>query len=382
MIILLQNQNKNMKILLLGEYSNVYNSLATGLRLLGHEVLVVNDGDSWKHFDNDISLSRDKGRWRMMLKLLKLLPRLRGFDVVQLINPIFMPLKAERHFWIYKYLKKHNKKVVLGVMGDDYYYCHINHTLKPMRYSDYNIGAKEHTTDIAQWTYHDKVETKKKDLCRMIAADCDAIVAGAYEYWLPYTLTTDKDKKGRPLREKLHYIAFPICIPENKKETEPVTLPYKVFLGISHNRSEFKGTDIMLRVARQLEKEHPDRMRLDVVEGLPYDEYQKHIRNKDILLDQIYSYGPGMNALQSMAQGMIAVSGAEPEHYKLQGENDCQPIINVEPSYEDIYEKLKRLINLSPEEIEKIKKDSRKYVERNHDCLKVAKQYVEFYSSL
>ena len=83
-----------------------------------------------------------------------------------------------------------------------------------------------------------------------------------------------------------------------------------------------------------------------------------------------------------MAQGMIAVSGAEPEHYELQGENDCQPIINVEPSYEDIYEKLKRLINLSPEEIEKIKKDSRKYVERNHDCLKVAKQYAEFYSSL
>jgi hypothetical protein len=36
-----------MKILLIGEYSNVHWTLAEGLRALGHQVTVVSDGDRW-----------------------------------------------------------------------------------------------------------------------------------------------------------------------------------------------------------------------------------------------------------------------------------------------------------------------------------------------
>ena len=39
-----------MKILLLGEYSNVHNTLADGLRALGHEVTVASNGDFWKNY--------------------------------------------------------------------------------------------------------------------------------------------------------------------------------------------------------------------------------------------------------------------------------------------------------------------------------------------
>ena len=39
-----------MKVLLLGEYSNVHWTLAQGLRALGHSVTVASDGDSWKNF--------------------------------------------------------------------------------------------------------------------------------------------------------------------------------------------------------------------------------------------------------------------------------------------------------------------------------------------
>ena len=362
----------------------MHNCLASGLRQAGHDVLLVNDGDHWKNFGSDVSLSRTRGRWRMLFRLLKLLPRLRGFDVVQLINPIFLPLKAERHFWFYRYLRKYNKKVVLGAMGDDYYYCYVNRALKPMRYSDYNIGEKEHITDFAQWTYHDKVETRKKDLCRMIAADCDAIVAGAYEYGLPYTLTSDVDAHGRRLCEKLHNIPFPIRIPkgESLRKFERNTSALRIFIGISKNRSEFKGTDIMLAVAQQLKEECPDRIELKVVEGVPYSDYKKILSESDVLLDQVYSYGPGMNALLAMSQGLIVVSGGEPEHYELLGEKECQPIINVTPSYDDVYEKLKWLISLPVSEIEELKKNSREYVKRNHDCLKITKLYIELYTSL
>ena len=87
-----------MKILLLGEYSNVHNTLAQGLRELGHTVPVVSNGDFWKNYPRDIDVSRRPGKMGGMLlmaKIYALLPRLRGYDIVQFINPMFFELKAK-----------------------------------------------------------------------------------------------------------------------------------------------------------------------------------------------------------------------------------------------------------------------------------------------
>ena len=72
-----------MKILLLGEYSNVHWTLAEGLREIGHNVTVVSDGDVWKNYKRDITLKRqfDKpfSALRYLKDVVKLLPKLRGF---------------------------------------------------------------------------------------------------------------------------------------------------------------------------------------------------------------------------------------------------------------------------------------------------------------
>ena len=82
-----------MRILLLGEYSNVHATLAKGLRVLGHEVTVASNGDFWKDYERDIDLSRRPGKMggiSLYAKVLSLLPQWRGYDVVQLINPMFL----------------------------------------------------------------------------------------------------------------------------------------------------------------------------------------------------------------------------------------------------------------------------------------------------
>ena len=66
-----------MKILLLGEYSNVHWTLAEGLRQLGHMVTVVSNGDFWKNYQRDINLTRTYtklGSISYMIKLYSLLP--------------------------------------------------------------------------------------------------------------------------------------------------------------------------------------------------------------------------------------------------------------------------------------------------------------------
>lgn len=49
-----------MRILLIGEFSNVHATLAKGFRELGHEVTVVSNGNGWRNYDRDISMIRER----------------------------------------------------------------------------------------------------------------------------------------------------------------------------------------------------------------------------------------------------------------------------------------------------------------------------------
>ena len=359
-----------MRILLIGEFSNVHNTLAQGLKNLGHEVVMASNGDYWKQYPRDIDLARirEDGAGLMtkarnmihlvqfLFRLLLALPKMRGFDVVQFINPYFVSLKSENSFLLYRYLRRNNKRVVLGAYGDDYYLVDCMTRKKPLRYSDYNRGEVELFNEESDKRRTEWLGTGRERMTRYIASDCDAIIAGAYEYWVPYNLSEDRDNNHRLLREKLHLVPFPVVLPN--ETVAPTADKLRVFIGISKGRSVFKGTDIMLRVAEDLLAKYPDRMELRKAEGVPFDEYKKMMDGSDVLLDQIYAYGPGMNALLAMSKGIIVFSGGEPEHYDSMGEMDCRPIINTLPSYDYLYEKLEWLI-LHPEEVERLKRQSR-----------------------
>ena len=99
-----------------------------------------------------------------------------------------------------------------------------------------------------------------------------------------------------------------------------------------------------------------------------------------VILDQLYSYTPAMNALQAMAQGLVVVGGGEPENYEILNETELRPIINVLPDEEDVYRRLKELV-LHPEKLARLSADSRRYVERHHDHIKVAQEYLDFWAS-
>lgn len=366
-----------MKILLLGEYSNVHNTLAKGLRRLGHQVTVASDGDSWKDYPRDIDLKRDlcsrTGRISFLWRLMKALPSMRGYDIVQIINPIFFELKAERIMPFYRYLRRHNGKIVLGAFGMDYYWVNINTDIRPLRYSDFNIGERIRT-DIEAQRFRDEWEgTPKEKLNREIASDCDGIVAGLYEYWATYNEVPE-------LRDKMHFIPFPIEMPENS----PVTYdggPLKIFAGISRGRSAYKGTDIMLAAAHEVQKRHPGLVELQIAEGVPFEQYSRMMEGSDAILDQLYSYTPSMNSLLAMSKGIIDIGGGEPENYDILGENELRPIVNVQPDFESVVREIEQLV-LHPENINALKEQSVEYVHRHHDYMKVAQQYIDFYRKL
>ena len=378
-----------MKILLMGEYSNVHATLAEGLRKLGHHVTVLSNGDFWKNYPRDIDLVRKPGKLggiMYMIKLYTIVHKLRGYDIVQLINPMFLELKAERIFPIYQYLRKHNKKVILGGFGMDYYWVSVCCKDKPLRYSDFNIGNKLRTNTDALKERKDWLGTEKGRLNQMIAEDCDGIITGLYEYWACYQPS---------FPQKTTFIPFPIkpqLITSGNSNSHtyvenhqviPLDIPKKIklFIGINKSRSEYKGTDIMLKAAQDIAKKYPDKTELRIAESIPFAEYVKMMNGSDAILDQLYSYTPSMNPLEAMARGIICIGGGEPENYEIIHEDKLRPIINVLPNYESVYQELEHLV-LHPELVPLLKQQSIEYISKHHDYIKVAKRYEAFYQKL
>lgn len=369
-----------MKILLLGEYSNVHATLARGLRALGHEVVVASGGDGWKNYPRDVDLLRHSLKKlptaRFFVHLLKEFRKFRGFDIVQLINPVFIDLRAERVKPFYDYLRRHNRHIVLGGFGMDYYYVKACLDFHTFRYSDFNFGEAERISTENEVFKRDWLYGPKGKLNQYIANDCDAIATGLYEYYVAYS-------KAFPACEKHTFIPFPIVLPETtflpaRKPGDPV----RFFIGIQEKRSVYKGTDIMLRALERVAAEHPEACTVRKAVSVPFEQYVEMMNNCEVILDQLYSYTPAMNALEAMARGLITVGGAEPESYALLDEPELRPIINVEPNEESVYSVLTDLVVNRDVLIPKLQNICRAYIAKHHDHLVVARQYETLYSSL
>lgn len=80
------------------------------------------------------------------------------------------------------------------------------------------------------------------------------------------------------------------------------------------------------------------------------------------------------------SKGIVCVGGGEPENYQLLHEDTLRPIVNVKPCYESVYHELESLI-LHPERLSVLQQQSIAYIQKHHDYVKVAQQYVDFYNS-
>lgn len=366
-----------MRILLVGEYSNVHWTLAQGLRQLGHEVTVISDGDGWKNYHRDIDLKRKSTKlWDSInyyIKAWNIISKQRNYDVVQLINPLFIDLRASKIIPFYKKLRKNNKSMFLMAAGMDHYWVKTCLDCKTFRYSDFNIGTTQRTEEsfnqafIKDWLNGEKAQPNVE-----IAKDCDGIVSGLYEYDCCY----------RPyFPNKTTFIPFPI----NCESVKPVRFhkigePIRFFIGIQKARSEYKGTHIMLKALEQLKQKYPSKCEIVKVESVPYEEYIKLMDSCHVILDQLYSYTPAMNALIAMAKGLIVVGGGEQENYDILNENELRPIINVQPNEEDVFNQLEQLIN-NPSNVSVLQQDSIKYIQKHHDYTKIAQKYIDTWKS-
>ena len=359
-----------MKILLIGEYSNLHWTLAKGLTSLGHKVIVASDGCGWQNNERDIDITLkgdsffDKFKYR--IDILRNLKKFKGFDVVQIISPVFLKVNAKDILRIFSYLKKHNRNVFLGAFGTDFYYTKACLENK-FRYSDFMVpGMKgELPENNINWT-----KSPLKELNETLAEKCDGIVSCLYEYKVAY-----ENIWGY----KNEYIPLPINT-DKIKHTATYDGKARFFMGVQKSKIHLKGCDVMSEFINEVCNKYKERCEFNIVESLPYSSYIEIMNGCNILVDQLYSYSPGMNALLGMAKGMVTISGGEPEIYSVLNETENMPIINPVPDKNDLYNKIVTIVE-NIESIETLGNNSRKFVEKHHNYIDVAMKYIDFWRS-
>ncbi len=368
-----------MRILLFGNPSMWHSNLAKGLRERGHEVRLISERYGWRQFPvDDILLERRtdiNGKLAFIDYLSKALPILKtckGYDIVQMSHAMFLSLRGSQMRPFYKYLRRNNKKVVMCSVGEDFHVLDQILNKNILRYSEQRVGNKIMENDNVHYVRDIYLHGSTANYCKYVAKDSDAIVTVLYEYWACY---------NNVYPEKLHFFPLPVVMENMDSQEYSVSEKVRLFIGLQKDRMNIKGTDIMLKAAQDIVRDYPDKAILQVAENVPYAEYEQMLTNADVLLDQLYSYTPAMNALLAMSKGIVAVTGGEPENYEIIGENVLRPIVNVLPTYESVYEELKKLV-LHKEIIPELKRQSVEYVRKHHDYHKVAQQYEEFYKKL
>ena len=363
-----------MKILLMGEASNLHWTLAEGLRALGHEVTVASNGSNWMDNRRDISLVRKSYGLFDSLKyvgdILRHLPRFTGYDIVQVKNPIFLDLRPEKNRQIFRFLKAHNRKIFLDALGTDYYFAALCHRKDFFRYSHFRPNPGQEISGPLKKVLDDWLSSPLKEVSIEMAENADGIIACLYEYYAAYA----DIHPG-----KLAYIPIPINLsghPPRPPKTDFDTVNF--FIGIQRDRSRAKGTDVMYDVLQEVQRKYPEACRIRKVESVPLEQYNRLMYESDVLIDQLYSYTPATNALGAMAKGIVAVSGAEPEYYDFIGERELHPIVNVRPDRDDIFRQFEQLI-LRRDDIPRRAQESRTFVEKHHDHIQVARQYLDFW---
>jgi hypothetical protein len=370
-----------MRILLFGEYSNVHHTLCEALRRAGHEVLLISDGDGWKDYPRDVDLRRTKegplGSLMYLSKLATLLPKLRGYDVVQIVNPIFLDVKARWNRWVFDYLKKHNGIVSVGCFGDDYYVISRMQDDKYLSYTDFYAAGRKIDHEVNRRRIEAWTKGPKAELTQYVMRQADCMAPCLYEYWKVYDTPE--------FHSRLRYIPLPIDVTTHHPSSQSAAVlgypsKIRILFAVQKQRGQMKGTDQLEPLFDRLAKEYPDTVKLCKVESVPFEQYQRLVAEADVVVDQLYSFTPAMGALQSMSQGKVVISGYEAEYRQFIDGPADSGIINLRP-FDDAnnYEILRSALT-DRKKIAQLQEGSRAFVRRYHDADDVARQFVEFWS--
>lgn len=373
-----------MRVLLIGEYSRLHNSLKEGLLKLGYDVIIVANSDGFKEFPVDYSIDfkicktklinivrqiivrifkYDLAKIEQGLRFYFLLKKMKNFDIVQFIHET--PIKTDKRFEVFllKKIFKANKKVFILSCGADYLnmYYDTTHKDKKSPLQPYFENPKL----IHEYnSLFDLLKENHKKAHQFVIENCSGIIASDLDYF-------DAIKNHSKF---LGLIPNPINLDKLIFNELKIDNKIVVFLGINEWSYNQKGTVYFEKAVQIIQEKYLEKVEIIITRTIPYNKYINLYNKAHILLDQNFAYDQGYNALEAMAKGKVVFTGAEQEfmeHYNIQ-ERVC---INAKPDIDYLVNELSFLIE-NPDEIISIGKRARAFIEKEHHYIKIAEKYL------
>ncbi|GAA3569922.1 glycosyltransferase [Snuella lapsa] len=378
-----------MKILLFGEFNRTHWNIKEGVRHLGHEAHVVSTRDGFKKVNVDIEIKHYfegyllKKLRRLFIRffnidihaisvkhqILKNKNKLSGHDIVQFINEAPFDFSRQDQLHIFKQISSWNKHSFLLSAGLDYPSVKFAFD-KQFRYSilspyfEKKGSKKDFSPALSYLTPQHLI------LHNYIFKTIKGVISNDLDYHIP--LKGHNKYLGMiPHAINCNEVTFNLIAPTNK---------IVIFHGINRQNYYKKGNDIFEAALDIVKEKHGNLIRISTVEDLPYHEYITKFDEAHILLDQVYAYDQGFNALEAMAMGKVVFTGAEQEWLDYYNLKEDTVAINALPDTNDIANKLEWLI-LNPKKIQEISHNAREFVEKHHNYIDIAKQYLEKWQS-
>lgn len=343
-----------MKILLLGEFSALNQNLKEGLLKLGHDVVLLADGDGWKQINESAQpLYQGSGDYR---KIIDYLSNFKNFDVVQCVGPVLF--KRTFNNQILKRVQQNNRIFVLNAAGDNsiVYNAYLHHKYRYFVYDNDDKWERLYGKKYVKGFMRSFLE-------RQIFLRADGIIPTAYEYAEAFRLFPNCRRS----------ILLPISC-DKVKYKDNIILNNKILFFHGINRPLSKGSNYIITAMKKLKEKYPNDVDIIINDRMPLSEYLKVMSKVNVVLDQCKVYSRGMNALYAMAEGKIVMGGNEPEDAK-EFKIEPSPIINIIPDENQIYNEMIKILE-NKQYISEWGYKSRVFVEEHHDSSLIASQYV------
>lgn len=375
-----------MKILLLGEYSRLHNSLKEGFVTLGHEVSIVGCGDKFKQFPVDYSIyaricndnkianllyrgirkviGLDFEKIEKAIRFYLLIPKLNDYHHVQLINSDALETYPILSRFLYKKLFKNIQSRSLLICGDETPI--VDYLIK--KEFKYSVLTPYFEDNSIEKEFQFPLKYRKNSYRKTfdwLKENCQNLITSDLDYEIPM----------RKMGFQTTFIPNPINTDTIAFQNVEIEDKIVIFLGINRLSYIKKGIIYFEKALEIIREKYADKIEIIVTENLPYKEYISKYNKAHILLDQVFAYDQGYNALEAMAKGKVVFTGAETEflnQYQLQEDEVC---INALPDENEIAAKLSYLIE-HPEKMIKISKNARNFIEKEHNYIVIAKKYL------
>lgn len=353
---------------------------------MGHEVVLLGSGDGFKKYDVDILIKStifenkflkiiakiiDKifkfslNELEIYFKSKKILKKLADFDIVQLINERPFNTSANLEISLLKHIFKNNNKVFLLACGVDHKSISYAND-KKFKYSILtpyfeNNSLKKEYRHILKY-----LDSDHSKLSNYIEQNIQGIISSDLDYHIPYVNS----------KKYFGMIPNPIDVDTLNEDGKSFNQKIVILHAINSKTKLKKGNKFFKKSLSIIEAKYSNKVEIVRTTDQAYSDHIKNVKNCNILLDQVYAYDQGYNALEAMAMGKVVFTGAEKEwreHYNIV---EDYIVINAIPDVSYLVEKLSWLIE-NPEKLKMISKNAREFILKYHDYNVITKKYLK-----